>query len=260
MDNLYKEFSIMRLYTLIPLITLLLTGCGDKQSSAEVANYSKAAAKYLEKSKEAMKKMAPEDLAIMKKAGDDLARTMPKPGLNIGDKAPDFSLPDPDGNLVTLSDSLEKGHVVLVFYRGAWCPFCNMHLAVLNQSLAEIKRNGGQLLTVTPQKPDKSAAQIKKAGYPFPVLSDLDSSVMKAYNLYFEMDPQLVSVYNKLKLDIAEYNGEGRYVLPVPGTFIIDKNGIIRAQHATTDYKERMEPADIISELKKLNAAANVPL
>ncbi len=250
----------MRVITFISLITLLLAACSEKPSSTQVASYSKAATKYLEKSKEAMKKMAPEDLAIMKKAGEDLARNMPNPGLNIGDKAPDFSLPDADGNTVSLSDTLKKGPVVLVFYRGAWCPFCNIHLAVLKQSLAEIKHNGGQLLAVTPQKPDKSAAQIRKAGYPFPVLSDLDSNVMKAYNLYFEMDPKLVSVYNKLNLDVAEYNGEERYVLPVPATFIIDQNGIIRAQHATTDYKQRMEPADIISELEKLNAAANVPL
>lgn len=246
------------LYSLpITVAVLLVSACTDKPgpqqaTSADIPSYAQAAQKYQQESKASMEKMAPEDRAIMQQAGEDLAKRLPDPGLKVGELAPDFSLPDANGISVKLSSLLKQGPVVLVFYRGAWCPFCNMHLNVLNKSLPQMKQLGAQLVAVTPQKPDKSAAQLKKTGYPFHVLSDLDSNVMKAYRLHFEMDPQLVKVYNKLGLDVAEYNGPGRYVLPVPGTFVIDRQGIVRARHATTDYTQRMEPADIVKALETI--------
>jgi peroxiredoxin len=142
--------------------------------------------------------------------------------------------------------------VVLVFYRGAWCPFCNLHLRTLYPQLPAIEARGAQLLLVTPQQPDKSRAQLQTSGYNFEVLSDLDSAVMKAYKLYFELDPELVQVYRAHDLVVEDFNGPGRNVLPVPGTFVIDRNGTVRAMHADTDYKQRMEPADIIRALDAL--------
>jgi peroxiredoxin len=129
-----------------------------------------------------------------------------------------------------------------------------MHLHALLKSLPEFEKYGAQLITVTPQTPDKSAGQIKKDGYPFEVLSDLDSKVMKDYKLYFELPDDLVAVYKKHKLDIEAFNGKGRNVLPIPGSFVIDKTGIVQAMHAEADYKKRMEPADIVSALKKMTA------
>ncbi|GMR18288.1 MAG: peroxiredoxin-like family protein [Gammaproteobacteria bacterium] len=241
---------------LVPMVLLLASACTGKQTpqqtpSADIPSYRQAAQKYMEKSK-TEKSIAPEDLAVMQQAGQALAKRLPNPGLNIGEAAPDFSLSDATGKQVNLSTLLKQGPVVLVFYRGAWCPFCNMHLHVLNESLPQFKKLGAQLVAVTPQMPDKSAEQLKNAGYPFIVLSDLDSDVMKAYRLYYEMDKKLVKVYKKLGLDVAIFNGPGRYVLPVPGTFVIDSKGIVRARHATTDYTQRMEPADIIKALKKI--------
>lgn len=246
-----------RLFYLFPLFVLLVTACTDKPAPQEapavtLPSYAQAAQEYEEKSKAKMEKMAPEDLAIIKRAGESLAKRLPDPGIKLGEKAPDFTLPDAFGEKVTLSKLLKQGPVVLVFYRGAWCPFCNMHLHVLNESLPEFKRLGAQLVTITPQQPDMSADQIKKSGYPFKVLSDLDSSVMKAYRLYFEMDAELVKVYKKLGLDIAKFNGPERYVLPVPGSFVIDQKGIVRARHVVTDYTQRMEPAAIVKALEDL--------
>jgi peroxiredoxin len=127
-----------------------------------------------------------------------------------------------------------------------------MHLHVLQESLPEMKKLGAQLITVTPQKPDKSIEQFREKGYPFEVLSDLDSKVMKDYKLYFELPADLVDVYKKHGLDIEAFNGEGRNVLPVPGSFVIDTNGIVRAMYADTDYKKRMEPSAIIEALQSL--------
>jgi peroxiredoxin len=172
--------------------------------------YTDAARDYMEKSKEANKSMAPEDLETMKQSGQSLAQRLPDPGIKLGETAPDFSLTDSRGKHVALSSLLKQGPVVLVFYRGAWCPYCNMHLRVLNDSLPEFNRLGAQLVAITPQKSDKSAAQLKKSGYPFVVLSDHDSSVMKAYRLYYEMDDALIKLYNKMGLDVAQFNGPGR--------------------------------------------------
>lgn len=198
-------------------------------------------------------KLSPEDRQIMQQAGEDLATSMPDPGLDVGETAPDFSLPNAFGKSVSLYEQLEKGPVVLVFYRGAWCPYCNLQLHTLRESLPSIEGEGAQLITVTPQKPDKSLEQVKEDDYPFEILSDLDSSAMKAYNLYFEVPVELADVYRRnFGLDLADYNGDGRYVLPVPATYIIDREGVIRAGAADVDYKERMEPAAIVEALKRL--------
>jgi len=209
-------------------------------------------AKQAKNSKSKASKFTPQDKAVMKSAADKLEKTLPDPGLKIGERAPDFTLPNAFGKTVSLYDELKKGPVVLVFYRGAWCPYCNLHLNILKQAQPQFGRYGAQIIAVTPQKPDRSAGQIKKAHYAFEVLSDLDSSVMKAYKLYFKMDPELNKLYMRLGLDVAAFNGPGRTELPVPGSFVIDRQGIIRAMHADTDYKQRMEPADILRALKAL--------
>jgi len=232
--------------------SMLLLYIFNAQANEPVTSYKQSLENFLANSGKGKSPFSASDKQIMKNAADQLAVSMPGPGIKVGEKAPDFSLPNAFGKKVVLSDELKKGPVVLVFYRGAWCPFCNMHLHVLHKNLANFKQYGAQLIMVTPQKPDKSAEQIKKDGYPFEVLSDLDSQVIKNYKLFFKLDADLVAVYKKAGLDIETYNGEGRNELPVPGSFVIDKKGIVRAMHATADYKQRMEPADIIKALSKL--------
>lgn len=218
----------------------------------QVESYASALSQFIESSKKEKSPFSEADMAIMQKAASDLARKMPDPGLKVGAEAFDFSLPNAFGKTVNLKALLDKGPVVLVFYRGAWCPFCNMHLNALHKSLPSFQALGAQLVLVTPQTPDKSAEQIKKADYPFEVLSDLDNSVMKQYRLYFELPDELLAVYKKHGLDIEAYNGKGRVGLPIPGTFVIDQKAIVRAVHAQSDYKQRMEPADIVKVLQKL--------
>ncbi|MDZ7753103.1 MAG: peroxiredoxin-like family protein [Gammaproteobacteria bacterium] len=194
------------------------------------------------------------DRQVMEEAAQDLARDMPDPGLKPGDVAPDFTLPNARGEQVRLSAMLEDGPVVLVFYRGAWCPYCNLHLNVLHRSLPAIEALGARLVAVTPQQPDKSLGQVEEDGFPFQILSDLDSAVMKDYALYFEVPPALTHVYReRLGLDLEEFNGPGRNVLPVPGTFVIDEDRRIVAASAHTDYRQRMEPAEVIAALRALN-------
>lgn len=201
-----------------------------------------------------MPKPTDEDMAIMKKADDAMAQTLPNPGLKIDDKAPDFTLTNAFGKPVRLADYLKKGPVILVFYRGAWCPYCNIHMHALLESLPAFKKYKANLIAITPQMPDKSAAQIKKDKLSFDVLSDSKYEVIKAYNLYFELTPQAHKLYkNKFGLDIETFNGNGRLGLPVPATFVINQGGRIVAMHAELDYKQRMEPQAILDALKIIN-------
>ncbi|MFT5662499.1 MAG: peroxiredoxin [Sulfurimonas sp.] len=221
--------------------------------AAEVASYQESLNQFTLKSLKAPSKFSTEEKEVMNQAGLSLAKSLPDPGIKVGKKAPNFSLKNAFGKEVNLEDELKKGPVVLVFYRGAWCPFCNMHLSVLIDSVSEFKKYGAQLITITPQTADKSAEQIKKDSYQFEVLSDLDYSVMKEYKLYFELSKEILAIYKKNGLDVESYNGKNRTALPIPGTFVIDTKGVVRAMQAQTNYKLRMEPKDIIDALKKIS-------
>ncbi|RRQ20786.1 peroxiredoxin-like family protein [Thiohalobacter thiocyanaticus] len=197
-------------------------------------------------------RMPAADRAVMKQAQEELAERLPDPGLDVGERAPDFSLPNAMGEEVRLYDLLEQGPVVLTFYRGAWCPYCNLELKALTEARPDIRAQGAQLIAVTPQQPDQSLKQVREDGYPFEILSDLDDAVMKDYNLYFEVAEELDAVYRKMGLNLEAFNGEGRRGLPVPGTFVIDRDGVIRAAFADVDYTKRMEPAAVVEALKTL--------
>ncbi|AZQ84008.1 AhpC/TSA family protein [Colwellia sp. Arc7-635] len=192
------------------------------------------------------------DREIMKAAEEQLANDLPNPGLKAGNKAPNFALKNAFGETIELTKELSKGPVVLIFYRGAWCPYCNLHLHALKENVAEFAKYGAQVIAITPQSPDKSAEQVKKDGFAFQVLSDSSARVMKDYQLYFELPADLMRIYKEHGLDVEEFNGKGGNGLPTPGAFIIDQQGVIRTMQAEVDYKSRMSPEDIIAALAEL--------
>jgi len=238
-------------YTLIAFTVLhfISNVIADEKNEHALPSFQKEVDEFLNKRKG--KSIGEADKSIMLKAARDLDRAMPSPGLRVGDSAPNFTLFNAFGRRITLLDELKKGPVVLAFYRGAWCPFCNIELNVLQRSFAHFKEYNASLIAVTPQRPDKSKEQIEKAEYTFEVLSDLDNSVIKSYNLYFEVPLELHELYKDgFGFDITDYNGKDRLGLPVPGTFVIGQDGIILSAYAETDYKMRMEPEDILEVLK----------
>jgi peroxiredoxin len=197
--------------------------------------------------------LTPEDRKLMELGLQDVESQMKDAGLKVGETAPDFTLPNAVGESVRLYDLLKKGPVVLTFYRGTWCPYCNIQLYALKETVPRIESYGAQLVAITPQKPEFSLKQAKEDRFPFQILSDLDSSAMKSYKLYYELPEKLNQLYQKrFQFDLAEYNGEGRYVLPVPGTFVIDSKAKVTAAFAKADYTQRMEPADIITALQAI--------
>ena len=232
----------------LPILFCAVFASHATESETPVPSYANALeTMQREQTATAGPKLSTEDKATMARAAMELEQAMPQPGLQVGDSAPDFSLPDAFGKPVRLADMLNHGPVVLTFYRGAWCPFCNLQLRQLTTIVPRIEAAGARLVAVTPQQPDKSRDQVEKDGFPFPILSDLDDRVTKAYGLYFELPDDLNAIYRqRLMLDIAAYNGPGRYGLPVPGTFVIARDGTVTAAFADVDYRKRMEPAAMV--------------
>ena len=174
--------------------------------------------------------------------------------LKAGDSAPDFILPDAQGNPVRLYSLLREGHVVVVFYRGGWCPYCNLHLRGFQRRLAQIRELGGQVVAISPQLPDNSLSTQEKNELAFPVLSDVGNKIGRKFGIVFKLSKGLLDLYRTFGLALEDANGaSGKAELPVPATFLIDGNGTIRLAHVDVDYTRRLDPADVSAALKKLN-------
>ena len=172
--------------------------------------------------------------------------------LGVGQRAPDFALPDIDGGTVRLSALLSNGPVVLTFYRGAWCPYCNSSLQGFQAELGEILDAGGYLVAVSPQAEIGSQEMAESNALSFPVLSDVGNRVSRDYGLVFEVDASTQQQYEAVGIDLAEANGVDAWELPVPATYVIDEDGVIRAAFVEADYTQRADPRDVIAALRAL--------
>lgn len=167
-------------------------------------------------------------------------------GLHIGEKAPDFILSNAFGEMISLGQSLKKGPVILKFYRGEWCPICNLDLREIQKYLPQFEKLGAQILAVSPQKPDDALTIQQKNNLGFQVLSDIHQKVIKAYKLQF--DPG--SDYHKRR-DLSILNADGSVLLPVPATFIIVPGFSIVSAHVDPNYTERLHPSQMLKVLKE---------
>lgn len=197
-------------------------------------------------------------------SGDDLRRIATEmieslrtsgavPGIEIGERAPSFTLPNAVGKPVSLDDRLADGPVVVVFYRGAWCPYCDLHLRALQDSLGDIEERGASLVAISPQGPDASLSFAERLVLDFDVLSDLDQAVSKAWRLQFELPEALREVYRTMGMALDDHNADGSWNLPVPATFVLDRSGVVRARHVDPNYVKRMAPADVVAALDAIS-------
>jgi peroxiredoxin len=172
-------------------------------------------------------------------------------GLFINSKAPDFKATDQYGNDIRLKDVLKDSLVVLIFYRGQWCPYCNKQLKKLEDSLLLIKNKGARLIAVTPEKPEYISKTIEKTKASYPLLYDKEMKIMKAYGVAFQVDDKSVSRYKNADIDLLNANGQkDKAFLPVPATYIISKEGTILYRFFDTDYKKRPSVQEILDNLK----------
>lgn len=175
------------------------------------------------------------------------------PGLAVGAVAPDFTLPDAVGHPTTLSDLLTRGPVVLTFYRGEWCPYCNLQLRSLQTALPRLRELGASLVAISPQAADHALSVREKNDLTFSVLSDVDQTVIRAYHVQFTLSGDLEDLQvNVFHNDPAAQNADHSRSLPVPSTFVIDRDGVVRAAFVSADWRVRAEPGDVFAVLETL--------
>ncbi|AXG75306.1 AhpC/TSA family protein [Flavobacterium arcticum] len=172
--------------------------------------------------------------------------------LQVGDTAMNFTLKNASNEEVNLYDELEKGPVVLMWYRGGWCPYCNLTLQYMQQSLPEFKEQGANLLALTPELPDSSISTKEKNELEFQVLSDIDNKVAKEYKVVYKLTDDVAKSYEN-SFELSKYNGNDDAELPLAATYVIGKDKVIKYAFLDAEYRNRAEPKDIIAALKKLN-------
>ncbi len=175
------------------------------------------------------------------------------PGLEVGERAPDSRLPNAADQDVSLEERLSQGPVVLTFYRGAWCPVCNLQLLALQRALPDLRSLGASVIAVAP---DDSEPTPDNARVDFDLLTDADQSVIRAYRLHYRVPDEVRWIYTGVfDTDVSSFNADGSWNLPVPATFILDSAGIVRNRHVTADYLRRMEPDEVVAALNALKSS-----
>jgi peroxiredoxin len=176
--------------------------------------------------------------------------------LKAGDKSPDFVLSDPEGQPVSSVDLLARGPLVVSFYRGVWCPYCNMELQALQAVLPEFERLGAGLVAISPQTAVNSRRSVRQNALGFPILSDARNEVAAAFGLRFSLPDYLIDLYKDLKNDLPAFNGDPSWTLPMPARYVIGQDGTILYAEVNPDYTRRPEPEDMLPALRRAASTA----
>jgi peroxiredoxin len=174
-----------------------------------------------------------------------------------GDLVAPFALHDQAGRLVSSDDLLQRGPLVVSFFRGTWCPYCNLELAALAQSYDEIRALGAELVMVTPESAQSASAYVAAHPVPFPILVDPGAAVAQRFGLAYEMPQYMRELYTRaFGNDLSAKNADGSWRLPIPGRFVVGTDGVIVAADADPDYRARPEPSDTLTVLQRIRATA----
>jgi peroxiredoxin len=171
-----------------------------------------------------------------------------------GDVAPSFSLKDPEGNIVTSDELLKKGPLIISFYRGVWCPYCNMELQALEAAKPAFDKYDASLIAISPQTAPNSRKSVRQNELTFRILSDARGKVGAAFGLRFELPDYLIELYKSLKNDLPMFNDDPSWTLPMPARYVISEDGTILYSEVNPDYTQRPEPEDIIPVLQRAAA------
>lgn len=171
--------------------------------------------------------------------------------LKVGDALPDVSVKDTAGKSVKLSAYHTDGPVVIVFFRGSWCPICTKHFQDLIKAHPEIAKTGAKMVAISPDTVENSRTNTEKLKIPFPLLSDSDLAATKAFGLAFQVDDATITKYKGFGIDLEKASGRDHHALPVPAVYIVNKAGKITFAHSNPDYTKRLDVETILAELKK---------
>ena len=194
-----------------------------------------------------------EAIALIDSANAQLEQSgLLKRALQAGDAAPQFTLPDHLGRPFDLKAALAQGPVILSFYRGGWCPYCNLELRAYERVLDQIVAAGAQLVAISPETPDRAEKTSIANALRFPVLSDTRLVVAQQFGIVFDLAQGLRELYTRFGHALPQVNGDDSWALPAPATFVIDRSGRIVLASVDADYRRRLEPADAIAALRGL--------
>ena len=172
-----------------------------------------------------------------------------------GDVAPSFSLKDPEGNVVSSDELLKRGPLVVSFYRGVWCPYCNLELQALQEALPEIAARGASLVAISPQTAPNSRKSQRDNKLGFPILSDVKSEVANAFGIRFALPDYLIEVYAGFGNDLSKVNDDPAWVLPMPARYVVGTDGVIAYSEVNPDYTQRPDPCELLPVLDRLAAS-----
>lgn len=197
-------------------------------------------------------RVTPDRVAVAEAAITQLKGTgIEASALGVGATLPDLTLPDANGRPVGLRALSAETPLVIVFYRGGWCPYCNLELREWQRLLPEVRRAGATLVAISPQSPDNSLSTQAKNELAFPVLSDSALAAAEAFGIAFVLPPELVDAYSRSGNDLPILNGNGRWVLPLPATYVIGGDGVVIFAHVEADYRRRAEPSEVLAILQR---------
>ncbi|MES0371276.1 MAG: peroxiredoxin-like family protein [Mariprofundaceae bacterium] len=208
----------------------------------------------LEQFNQGFVEQVPEDVVSEMTAAMELLKKsgLTKHAVKAGQHAPDFNLPELDGEVFRLSELTQSGSVVISFYRGAWCPYCNLEMQALQQALPDIEKAGGKLIAIAPELPEHAGEIREKGNLTFPLLHDWNNGISHEYGLVFTLPESLRPIYESFGIDLAASQGNDRFELPLPATYIVGRDGVIKYAYVNVDYTKRMEPSEIVEVLKSL--------
>jgi peroxiredoxin len=186
------------------------------------------------------------------RAIEEVRNSAQAPGLGLGEQIPHFELPDAFGQLVSSRRLLESGALVISFYRGDWCPYCNLELRALEAASGEIAAYGGSIVAISGQRPDNALALANKHALSFPVLSDVDQVVIRAFKLRYDIPAELRAMFEARGSDMSERNADGSWTLPISATYVVDRDATIILAHADADWRVRLDPEEIVKTLAQL--------
>ena len=199
-------------------------------------------------------KLPADVLALMNTTNEELiAQHIKDNALQIGQKVENFSIANHNGENIELADLLKKGPVIISFYRGGWCPYCNLELKALNDYLPQFKTQSAQLVAISPQLPDETLSTAQKNDLEFDVLSDVSNKVAEQFGLLFTLDERIQALYTQFGIDFEHYYGDKSFKLPLPATYVINQEGVITYAFLNEDYTLRAEPTDIMAALESEN-------
>lgn len=176
--------------------------------------------------------------------------------LRVGEKAPAFALKDPAGEVVSSVDLLARGPLVISFYRGVWCPYCNMELQALQAALPAFEELGASLVAISPQTAPNSRRSIRENKLSFPILSDVKGKVGEAFGLKFKLPDYLIELYKGPKNNLPAFNDDPGWTLPMPARYLVARDGTILYAEVNPDYTQRPEPEEVLDVLQHATSQA----